>query len=451
MKLGLFEQLFWRLLALLGAAFVALALFSQYYYQRHLYDAWQADLRQEAQWTALHWSAAHEPERLADAWQRTHDVVRLTILDAQGKVIADSTPEAPPIGAEERSDSGRLSGTAPIEVPGTDGKAARGTLVLSRHEPQGFFVALHRRVLVFVIVLVALCAVALYPLVRGVRTVIARVATQARRVADGELGATIAGTNQRELGMLVSAFNDMSIRLRDEDLRRQRLIVDVSHELRSPLARLRALGETIERRPEEAGPHLRQLDAEIALLDRLVGDLLDAARFEQVGASLALETVSVRDWASATFARLARRIEQAGAACGIEGIEGLDEEVRVGIDPQRLLQAIANAVENAITAVGERATPQIRLGLSVEPGSWTIRVADNGRGIPAPDLPHVFDRFYRAERDRDRRTGGVGLGLAIAKAIVEAHGGGIAIESTVGIGTTVRITLPRDPRPAPSS
>jgi signal transduction histidine kinase len=227
----------------------------------------------------------------------------------------------------------------------------------------------------------------------------------------------------------------MSQRLHDEDERKRRLIIDVSHELRSPLARLRALGETITRLPHEAAPYLVQLESEIALMDRLVGDMLDATRFAEGRSALVLERCLLSAWVSDAFARQRRRIEEAGVRCETHVA---DSDIEADIDPQRLMQTLSNLVENALQATRGHASPSIEMTFKVHAGSWTLGVNDNGRGIPPDELPRVFDRFYRVERDRGRVTGGVGLGLAIAKAIVEGHGGRISISSTLGQGTQVQ-------------
>jgi signal transduction histidine kinase len=289
-----------------------------------------------------------------------------------------------------------------------------------------------------VLVVVGLAALLIWPPVRDLTAAFRRLSDLAARVAGGHFGETLEPPRQRELAGLVLSFNDMSQALRDAEVRQRRLLADVSHELRSPLGRLRALGETIARRPEQAAPHLAQMDAEIALMDRLIGDILEAARVEEGAVPLAPQPVALADWARDAFARLSPRVEQAGIAVEVS-VEG---DRTVGIDAGRLFQALGNLVDNAVTATQGRQDARIALGLQADDAGWRVSVADNGRGIPAADLPHVFDRFYRVDRHRGRGTGGAGLGLSIARALVAAQGGRLTMDSVVDQGTTATMVFP---------
>ena len=289
--------------------------------------------------------------------------------------------------------------------------------------------------------IVILAAVAVFPVVAQLRRQLLQLANFSIRVADGELGATMPASGRREIDALIGSLNDMSLRLGQEDQRRRRLLSDVSHELRSPLARVRALAETIGRFPGEASTHLAGIDAEVALMDRLIGDLLQVARFEEQGNLLALQPVPLRDWTAAAFDRQRQRIELAGASCAVSLADG---DHSATIDPQRLMQALGNLVENALAAVNGRADPRISLSLAVTVDGWVIAVADNGRGIPAADLPFLFDRFYRVQAHRDRRTGGAGLGLSLVQAIVLAHRGQARVDSTEGQGSVVTMAFAFD-------
>jgi signal transduction histidine kinase len=230
----------------------------------------------------------------------------------------------------------------------------------------------------------------------------------------------------------------MSRALRDAETRQRRLLADVSHDLRSPLGRLRALGETIARRPEQAAPHLAQMDAEIALMDRLIGDILETARVEEGAVPLVRQAVALAGWARDAFARLSPRIAQAGIAVDVS-VAG---DRTVDIDAGRLFQALGNLVDNAVSATQGRAEARIALSLRVDDGGWRVTVADTGRGIPVADLPHVFDRFYRVDRHRGQGMGGAGLGLSIARALVMAQGGRLTLDSAVEVSTTATMVFP---------
>jgi signal transduction histidine kinase len=154
---------------------------------------------------------------------------------------------------------------------------------------------------------------------------------------------------------------------------------------------------------------------------------------------LHIEPLPLLSWAEDAFSRSRHRIEEQGPT--VSTLLPLTDIV-VRMDPQRLVQALSNLVENALNAVVERASPTIELSVTVSPNSWSVAVADNGRGIPADALPLVFDRFYRVDTHRGRHTGGAGLGLSIARNIVTAMGGVIAIDSKPGQLTRVTMTFP---------
>jgi signal transduction histidine kinase len=428
---GLFRALLWRELIIITGCLVALYLFSTSFIGGLVNRGWQQDLQQEAEWTAKSVALALNPQALAKAWRDTHPDVRLVLRDPAGLVLVDTHPDWASLGLQ--------AADAPLLVGQSDitGDAGQKTLILSRYgmirHPW------HNEFILLLLTFLAFAGAVLYPLVRELTVSFERLSRVARQVADGQFGETLEPPRQRELADLVASFNDMSLRLRDAEVRQNRLIADVSHELRSPLGRLRALAETITRRPAEATPYLSQMDSEISLLDRLVGDLLDMARFDAGEAALKIERVALLPWAQDAFARSRHRIEQHGV---LALTQLPDNDIEVMIDSERLLQAFSNLVENAIVATGECETARIELRLVVSAVSWCLSVTDNGRGIPADDLPFVFDRFFRVEKHRGRRTGGAGLGLSIARAAVIAQGGEIAINSTVDLGTTVYLTFP---------
>ncbi|NJO13312.1 MAG: HAMP domain-containing protein, partial [Gammaproteobacteria bacterium] len=174
-------------------------------------------------------------------------------------------------------------------------------MYLSRSAPRLFPASMRYELLLALLVIVALATAALYPTVRRLNLTFHRLSELARRVAQGQFGATLAVQDPPDLAELTRSLNDMSQQLRDTELRNQRLTGDVSHELRSPLARLRALAQTIERHPHEAPQLLARIEAEIGLLDRLVDDLLAIARLAAGRTALSLERVGLRDWADEVF------------------------------------------------------------------------------------------------------------------------------------------------------
>lgn len=440
--MGLFRVLFLRVMAVIAAALLVMTLLSHMFQIHYLERSWRTDLQQEAIWTARHFGIAEmgdgraeravPPEALARAWRSMHESVRLVVRDERGAVVLDSHPGTP---APMRDSPGLLTGYAEVERP-----EGMWELVLSRPRPPAFPADASGGTLGAALAVIALAAALIFPLTRELAHALSALGDQARRVASGEFGAPLPVKGPRELKQLAAAFNEMSSRLREEEESRRRLTADVSHELRSPLGRLRALAETIGRHPDEATKLITQSEAEIVLLERLIADLIDTARLEQGEADLRLEPTPVRAWWDESVMRLGVAVESAGLKLIAEAAGG---DAVLMLDRQRLFQAFSNIVDNAVAASRGVTDAPIEASLQTEEDEWRIEVRDRGRGIPAEATARVFDRFYRVETDRGRRTGGVGLGLSIAKAIVEAHGGAIVIDSPPGRGTLVRMTFPR--------
>ncbi|MEZ5289406.1 MAG: HAMP domain-containing sensor histidine kinase, partial [Vicinamibacterales bacterium] len=244
------------------------------------------------------------------------------------------------------------------------------------------------------------------------------------------------------------AFNQMADdlaarqeQLSQADRARRQLLADVSHELMTPLTAIRGYAETLAL--PQFGPgstdgqrYVHIIQEEVERIDRLVGDLLDLARYDASGQSLSLEEVPV----SELFDRVVERHEQAAHAKQVSiEVRLPDEEMTVVADPRRLEQALQNLASNALrhTPAGGRVT----VSAEQQDGTTWLRVADTGSGIPAEHLPYVFDRFYKA--DPARSESGSGLGLSIVKAIVERHGGRVRARSTPGVETVFEVELPR--------
>ena len=269
----------------------------------------------------------------------------------------------------------------------------------------------------------------------------------ARRFGDGDLSARAPEIGGDEVAAVAKAFNRMAgdlaarqAQLVEADRARRQLLADVSHELMTPLTAIRGYAETLGLPqflpPSKEGQRaVKVIHEEGERIERLVKDLLDLARFEAGGISLALENVDVNE----IFERVSERHAQAAQEKGVTiQVDSSDADIRLVGDPHRLEQAVQNLASNAL-----RHTPpggRIRLAASREAGTVKVIVADNGMGIPAEHLPHVFDRFYKA--DQSRSKSGSGLGLSIVKAIVERHGGTVSVRSRQGVETVFEIVLP---------
>ncbi len=223
--------------------------------------------------------------------------------------------------------------------------------------------------------------------------------------------------------------------------RQQRFIASASHELRAPLTLIRASAEVALREtpPDAADQHelLGDILAESDHMRRLVDDLLTLTRLDSGQLNLTIEPVNLAELLSKVQRQVARLGEQRGISVVLETADGT-----VQADAERLQQVLLITLDNAL-----RYTPSGgRITLSATPAGRTVQitVADTGSGIAPEHLPHIFDRFYRADPARGRENGNAGLGLAIAKGLVEAMRGRITVTSAVGVGTTIAVALPRE-------
>ncbi|ONI84888.1 hypothetical protein ALI22I_30940 [Saccharothrix sp. ALI-22-I] len=265
-------------------------------------------------------------------------------------------------------------------------------------------------------------------LVRPIRALTA--ATRRMGAGDREVRVTAA---KGEIGGLARSFNTMSAKLADTERQRQALVGDVAHELRTPLSNVTGWLEAAQDGVAATDQRLVALLLEESLvLQRLVDDLHDLAQADAGTLRLHPEPIDAADVVEQVVAAHATNREVTVSA----RIEG---ELFLVADPVRLRQAVENLVTNAIryTPAGGTVSVEGRLDQGV-----VIEVVDTGVGIAPDDLPHLFDRFWRADKSRSRTTGGSGLGLAITRHLVEAHGGTVSVSSEPGAGTTFRITLP---------
>lgn len=255
----------------------------------------------------------------------------------------------------------------------------------------------------------------------------------ARAVAAGERSERVTFEGADELGEMASAFNAMADTIEAEDRLRRAFAAEVAHELRTPLTILRTQIEGIQDGVvEPTSPALSSLHDEALRLTRLVEDLETLASADAAGFSLNHVRIDLRG----VLEQAVSEFSDAFAAQEVRLSRRLDE-VQVLADPTRIRQIVANLLSNAL-----KFTPRgggVRLELRRDDDDAVITVADSGPGIPAEDLPRVFDRFFRG---RDVRTSGSGIGLTVARELARAHGGDILVASERGHGATFTVRLP---------
>ena len=237
---------------------------------------------------------------------------------------------------------------------------------------------------------------------------------------------------------LLVVFHDVTESKRLDDVRRD-FVANVSHELRTPLSAVKSVIETLQggavEEPDVARDFLARAETEVERLVQLLEELLALSRLESGDLRFTEHPLDMREVVRSVGQRMAPHAQRAGVELRVD-VDGRMQGVSG--DPAALERAIVNLVDNAIKFTPEGGS--VDLSSRADNGSVTIVVADTGAGIDPVDLPRVFERFFKADRARQR--GGTGLGLAIVKHTVEAHGGSIGVDSQLGAGSVFRLKLP---------
>jgi two-component system sensor histidine kinase BaeS len=284
----------------------------------------------------------------------------------------------------------------------------------------------------------------------GIARPLADVVAAAEAVAGGDLSVRVSAQGHGDFDQLGRVFNHMLEELERADRQRRNLTADVAHELRTPLQIIQGnLEGVLDDVYEPTDEHISATLEETQLLARLVEDLRTLSLAESGQLALVLEPVDVEE----LLADVQTSFSGQAAAAGIKlRVEGKGEAVSKSIigDVGRLDQVLGNLIANALRHTPSGGT----ITLQAEPidGAVRIRVRDTGEGIPAEDLPAVFDRFWKGDRSRSHIAGaGSGLGLAIVQQLVHAQGGRVAVESERGEGTTFTVELPEDAGQTPAT
>ncbi|MDY6878501.1 MAG: ATP-binding protein [Chloroflexota bacterium] len=361
---------------------------------------------------------------------------RVVLADGEGRIVADSAGEliGQPVGQDWDAPAalivhkGAPVGALYVGLPDWPGSPGN----------EGFLTSVNRALLLVAVIAGLGAVLLILGLSRRILAPVEALTAAVRQMEAGDLSQRVEITSQDEIGDLAQAFNRMANGLtRLEELRRN-MVTDVAHELRTPLSNIRGYLEALQDGVMEPENHvIASLYEEAMLLNHLVDDLQELSLAEAGQLGLDRQPVALADVVD-------RAIEAARPRAAAQEVvlqtELPEDLALVDIDARRIGQVLRNLLDNGLTHTG----PGGEIGIAARAsGQWVeVSVRDTGVGIAAEDLHHVFERFYRADKSRSRATGGAGLGLAIARQLVEAHGGWIAVESEVGRGTEFTFTLP---------
>jgi len=277
-----------------------------------------------------------------------------------------------------------------------------------------------------------------FVLSRRMSSPIGVLAEAARRLGRGDLSQRVQFQGKGEVGELAQAFNSMADDLEHAEQLRRNLVADVAHELRTPLSNIQGYLEAIRDRVMKANvATIRSLNEETALLSRLVDELQELSLAEAGKLKLVYQAEDIANLVKQAVNSWQPKVAAKEISLSLDLPRNLPP---VNIDRQRVNEVLHNLLENAVAYTHKGGTINVA---AMTQGDWVeISVSDTGEGIPAEDLPNIFERFYRVDRSRARATGGSGLGLTIARRLVEAHGGQITVQSELGKGSSFSFTLP---------
>ncbi len=260
-----------------------------------------------------------------------------------------------------------------------------------------------------------------------------------RQIADGNYGVRLEEeSNTKELGLLEGSINHLAVSLETLEKLRKQLTEDVAHELRTPITILGSYLEAMTEGVWEATPErLESCSEEVGRIGKLVGDLERLAKLEGENLKLHKERVNLHLMIEKTIQSFGAELESKELEVILQG-----EHYELLADPDRLKQVVVNLLSNAIkySAKGAR----IQFNIYETRDIVGFRIKDTGIGIPEQEQPYIFERFYRADKSRNRATGGTGIGLTIVKSIVEAHGGKVSVHSVLNEGTEFTVVLPKE-------
>ena len=285
----------------------------------------------------------------------------------------------------------------------------------------------HGALLLLVIIVVGTILTLSYLVVRWLLKPLGWLTDGMKEMGSGKLDTTLPVRKHDELGDLAQTFNDMSVRIRDLVRAKQQLLLDVSHELRSPMTRMNVSAEFIEDSRVK-----NQIKSDLNEMETLTTEILESERLTSTQGGLSLEDIDLTEL-------LKGLVEVYGDQK--PGIKVLtDQSVHAKVDPERIRIVIRNVTDNALAYSAGQERP-VEVNLKSTPDKIYLTIEDFGEGIPEEDQKLIFEPFYRVDKSRHKETGGYGLGLSLCKKIMRAHGGDITVNSKPGLSTLFTIVF----------
>ncbi len=348
-----------------------------------------------------------------------------------------TAPGVPSVAELRAGDESRFDGSRYAVAPAPDGGSYVFAWTIWRRLRR-----VHTMVITLLVVLMVAVIFAAHVLLQRLLRPLRGLADGVARLSEGELDVELANPTRDEFGALTDAFNQMVGRIRGMIRARDQLLLDVSHELRSPLTRLKVALELLPAPPD--GPTERGtregMAADLAEMEVMIGELLELERLEEGGIRTApTDLVALADAVAAAYRDRPPGVQLAVQVDADPGALVLD------LDADKMRMAIRNLVENGVKySLPDSRPVEVSVEVSVAAAGErvVVRVTDDGPGVPDDEIASVFEPFFRVDRSRSKKTGGYGLGLSIARRIVEAHGGSLTLSNNPGRGATFEVTLP---------
>lgn len=407
-------------------------------YQLDLIDDLSRYYLQAGSWDSINAIVIRNPYRRGGRGPGTFPAP-VTLVNEQGVVVYGGLHHD----AGQQLSEDDLKDGVPIEVEGE----SVGWLLFSEFIDQGFpppespefrfLESLNQAVIFGALGAISIALVIGFLLARTISRPVREVTAATQIVAGGDLGYQVPVRTKDELGELAKSFNLMSTDLAEANELRQQMTADIAHDLRTPLSVIVGYMEALSSGKLEATPEtFNIMYGKARHLQHLIDDLRTLALADSGELSLTRRPVEPALLLEHTALDHSVQAQERGVTILVEAEQDLP---RIEVDPERMAQVLGNLVSNAL-----RYTPEggeILLSAAKSRGTILLRVQDNGAGIAPEDLPHIFDRFYRSDKSR-QQNGESGLGLAIARSIVEAHGGSLSAESIQDKGSIFIITFP---------